>query len=274
MQQEIVPGGAEIELGASDHERAHRESELSQAPTLPPACHSPHSLPRVLNPSLTASPSCTSFQACAANRFVGLAGPTCSAARMRQGWSALAAFMLSACAAALLVCQSPNTQRAGDLKGGTLLLERHPAFRTLLGGQRSDARLQRPKFVADAGVTSTFDDRQTQMLTLVEQKLEQDLHKPGLCANKDLIISKLDSLASKLRVRYKVANETEIKAEESAKLMRSVWLEVESIYRMSQHQFDEATQKEEYIAHQLAIQKRVEELCAKNVGTIIEEYPG
>jgi hypothetical protein len=94
-----------------------------------------------------------------------------------------------------------------------------------------------------------------------------------VCDKRALIIHKLEELLARLGARAVTLNDTDAQYRREAETALEVWLEVESIYRMSQEKFDEATQSSELVLQQMEVAEHVEKLCEKSVKQVIDEYP-
>lgn len=111
-------------------------------------------------------------------------------------------------------------------------------------------------------------------LRSVVTMLSSEVKTPGVCDKKDKIFEILTGLMEKLGGRASTVNATDATYKKEAETGLKVWLEVETLYRMSEEKYDEATESEQFVMHQLEVAQRVEELTKKDVATVIEEYPG
>ncbi len=104
--------------------------------------------------------------------------------------------------------------------------------------------------------------------------LTEEVKAPGVCAKRALIMEKLEALLNRLGGRAAIENATDSRYHREAQSSLAVWLEVETLYRMSEEKYDVGTQAELYVTHQLEIAHRVETLTKKDLATVIQEYPG
>ena len=104
--------------------------------------------------------------------------------------------------------------------------------------------------------------------------LTEEVKAPGVCAKRALIMEKLEALLNRLGGRAAIENATDSRYHKEAQSSLAFWLEVETLYRMSEEKYDVGTQAELYVTHQLEIAHRVETLTKKDLATVIQEYPG
>jgi hypothetical protein len=105
--------------------------------------------------------------------------------------------------------------------------------------------------------------------SLAETKLAE-----GLCAKQDVIVEKLTQLLDRLKRESGIINITDTEAYQKMMLENSVYLEVESVYQMSQEKHVDEKGEEQYATDQFEVQKRIEDLTKTDLKTLIEEYPG
>ena len=98
--------------------------------------------------------------------------------------------------------------------------------------------------------------------------LAEEAHTPGVCSQRQRIIGKLTALLERLTVRVHTLNATDVRANDAAEIALQAWLDVESLYRLSQQKFDETTQASEFVLHQLMVQKKLKELTQMDVAQV------
>jgi len=172
-------------------------------------------------------------------------------------------------------CAAPGEERAaargGGLPGWRRVLVASVACAVLCvmlvggvwGGGRSQLLTKLPSLLP-------VEDRGMRGLVTM---LAGEAKAPGVCDKRALIIHKLEELLARLGARAVTLNDTDAQYRREAETALEVWLEVESIYRMSQEKFDEATQSSELVLQQMEVAEHVEKLCEKSVKQVIDEYP-
>jgi len=87
-------------------------------------------------------------------------------------------------------------------------------------------------------------------------------------------MEKLHALMKRLGGRSASANATEEKYQKGAETALKVWLEVETLYRMSEEKYDELEESSQFALQHLQVAEAVEKLTQKDVAQVIREYPG
>ena len=163
--------------------------------------------------------------------------------------------------------------RLGDI----ISRERQPSPAGVLAvepGKADSARSSSADRMGGVREEELMEDVPHSRLRSVVMMLASEVKTPGVCDKKAKILEKLEALLKRLGGRARTVNATDETYEHEAQTALTVWLEVETLYRMSEEKYDEATQSEQFVMHQLEVAQRVEDLTKKDVATVIEEYPG
>ena len=105
------------------------------------------------------------------------------------------------------------------------------------------------------------------------QSLAATQQSSTMCRKRDMIVSLLDRLLERLKRESGILNITDTAAYQKMKLENAVWLEVESIYRLSLEKAHDDDTEEDFAQDQLEVKNRIETLTQKDLEQTIREYP-